>query len=157
MGKADQISSIFWLIFGLAVIFRSYQIGPGALTNPGPGFLSFWSGVILCGLSVLVIFRGKLDQRVGAGGKISQLWSGLSWPKSAYILSALVAYVLVFKYLGFMVSTALLLVFLFKGIEPETWLRATSSSILISVIIYILFGIWLQVQLPRGFLENLIS
>ncbi len=156
MGKADQVSSIFWLIFGLAVIFKSYQLGLGALASPGPGFISFWSGVILCGLSVVVFSQGKLDQRAEAGGKISQLWTKLSWPKSVYVIISLVAYELSFTYLGFMISTMVLLIFLFKVIEPETWLRAAANSILISVISYILFGIWLQVQLPRGFLENLI-
>ena len=38
MGKADQFSSIFWLILGLAVVYGSNRLGLGTLTHPGPGF-----------------------------------------------------------------------------------------------------------------------
>lgn len=157
MGKADQISSIFWLIFGVAVSVRSYQIGMGALTSPGPGFVAFWSGVILCVLSVVVLFNGTRQQRASPGAKISALWDGLKWPKAMYVLLSLVAYSVFFQYLGFIASTVLLLLFLFKAIEPETWVRAISTSVLVSAAIYYLFAIWLQVQFPRGLVENLIS
>jgi len=80
----------------------------------------------------------------------------MAWPKSVYVIIALLAYVLTFTYLGFLLSTIVLLIFLFKGIEPETWRRAFLSAGLSSFISYILFGIWLQVQLPRGLLEKLL-
>ena len=46
MGQTNQISSIFWLIIGLAVTYRPYQLDLGTLIHPEPGFLSFWCGLI---------------------------------------------------------------------------------------------------------------
>ena len=156
MGKPDQASSICWLGLGLAVIYASHRLGLGTLTNPGPGFLPFWSGVILCGLSALVFFQGRLTQRAGGGGPLSQLWAGMAWPKPVYVVIALFAYVMIFAHLGFLLCTTVLLIFLFKAIEPETWLRAIVGAVLAAGVSYVLFGVWLQVQLPRGFLEGLL-
>lgn len=156
MGKPDQVSSLFWSILGLGVVYLSYRLGLGELTHPGPGFLTFWSGVILCCLSAVVFFQGVRAQRGGTGVTLPQRWAGMAWPKSVYVIIALLAYVLTFTYLGFLLSTIVLLIFLFKGIEPETWRRAFLSAGLSSFISYILFGIWLQVQLPRGLLEKLL-
>lgn len=155
MGRAEGYSSISWLIFGGAVVYGSYRLGHGTLAHPGPGFLPFWSGVILCGLSSLVFVQGKLSQQAGGGGPLGQLWAGLKWPKPIYVLMALFSYAFTFTHLGFLLSTTLLLIFLFKAIEPEKWLRAISGAVLASVISYVFFGVWLQVQLPRGFLEGL--
>lgn len=157
MGKPDQISSIFWLSFGLAVIYGSNRLGLGTLTHPGPGFLPFWSGVILCGLSALVFFQDTLPHRGRGGETLGHVWAGLNWPKPIYLMIALLAYTLIFTHLGFLLSTTVLLLFLFKAVEPETWLRTIVGAILASVITYIVFGVWLQVQLPRGFLEGFFS
>ena len=155
MEKVDQASSLFWLAFAAAVAYGSYRLGLGTLTHPGPGFLTFWCGVILAGLAGLVFLKGKWNQQSGAGGSFGKLWAGLKWPKAIYVLLALVVYALTFVHLGFLLSTTALLIFLFKAIEPETWLRAVLSAVLASVICYLFFGIWLQVQLPRGLLEGL--
>ncbi len=155
MEKVDQASSLCWLAFAAAVAYGSYRLGLGTLTHPGPGFLPFWCGVILAGLAGLVFLKGKRSQRTGAGGSLRKLWAGLKWPKAIYVLLALLVYALTFVRLGFLLSTTVLLVFLFKAIEPETWLRAVVGAVVASVISYLCFGIWLQVQLPRGFLEGL--
>jgi putative tricarboxylic transport membrane protein len=156
MGKADQISSIFWFGLSLLVMYGSYRLGLGILTNPGPGFLPFWCGVILCGLSALVFFQGRLTKRREGGRLLSQLWIGMDWPKPIYVIAALLAYGLTLNYLGFLVSSTLMLIFFFKVIEPETWLRAIVGAVLAVVSSYALFGVWLQVQLPRGFMEKLL-
>jgi putative tricarboxylic transport membrane protein len=156
MGKPDQISSIFGLIFGLALIFLSYRLGLGHLTNPGPGFLPFWCGVILAGLSLIVFFQGKLAQRVGRGKTIRNLWTGMRWSKGAYVVLALLAYTFTFTYLGFLLSTTVLLIFLFKAIEPEKWISAIGGAILASLICFVVFSLWLDVQLPRGIIERII-
>ncbi len=156
MGKVDQASSLFWLGFAAAVVYGSYRLGLGILTHPGPGFLTFWCGLILAGLSMMVFLQGKLSQNTAGGGSLGKLWAGLMWPKSLYVTLALLIYTLTFVRIGFLLSTTILLMFLFKAIEPETWLRAVLGAVLASVISYAFFGVWLEVQLPRGFLEGFL-
>jgi len=156
MGRADQYSSIFWLIFGSAVVYGSYQLGLGNLIHPGPGFLPFWCGVILIGLSALVFSQGKLAQRIEPGASPWDLWVGLKWPKPIGVTIALLTYAFTFTHVGFIVSTTFLLLFLFKAIETEIWRRAIMAALLASIICYSVFAVWLQVQLPRGYLEGLL-
>jgi ABC-type polysaccharide/polyol phosphate export permease len=155
MGKPDQISSIFWLILGLAVVYGSHRLGLGTPTHPGPGFLSFWCGVILGGLSLWVFFQGRLTQRAGRGKALRQLWAEMRCRKGIYVVLALLTYTFTFTYLGFLLSTALLLTFLFKAIEPEKWLVAVGGAFLSSLISFVIFALWLDVQLPRGILEKI--
>ena len=156
MGKADQGSCIFWMILGLAVIYFSHRLGLGTLAHPGPGFLSFWCGVLLAALSVPIFIQGNKTQRSGDETKFSDQWTKVRWSKSVYVILATLVYALAFTHLGFLLSTALLLIFLFKAIDPEKWIVAIGSAILASFISFIIFALWLDVQLPRGILERLI-
>jgi hypothetical protein len=154
MGNLDQVSSIFWLLLGLAVVLGSYRLGLGTGTNPGPGFTPFWCGIILCGASALVFFQQKPTPRA-EGRLLRKFWDGSNWSKPLYVIIALLAYVMTFERIGFLLGTTPLLIFLFKAIEPEKWSRAIISAVLTVVISYFLFSVWLQVQLPRGFFEQL--
>jgi putative tricarboxylic transport membrane protein len=156
MGKADQVSSIFWLLLGLVVVYSSYRFGLGTLARPGPGFLPFLCGVILSALSAFVFFQGRLAKKTNGEESIGQLWAGMNWHKPVYGIIVLLIYALTFVRLGFLLSTIFLLIFLFKGIEPERWLRAITVAVLAAVVSYVLFVVWLQVQLPRGLLERLL-
>ena len=155
MERANQFSSVFWLIFGLAITLGSYEIGLGTLNRPGPGFLPFWCGSILVGLSVLVFVKGMLSPR-GAGGTFQRLWGGTRWYKGVYVVAALLAYNFIFAYLGFILSSVLLLLFLFKAIEPQKWSIAIAGALVASLGSYVLFARWLDVQLPVGIIEKIL-
>jgi hypothetical protein len=155
MEKANQISSVFWLILGIAITYGSYEMGLGTLNHPGPGFLPFGCGGILAGLAVLVFVKGMLSPRA-AGGTFQRLWGGTRWYKGMYVVAALLAYTFTFAYLGFILSTIPLLLFLFKAIEPQKWLVAIAGAVVASFASYVLFGRWLDVQLPVGIVEKML-
>ena len=87
--KLDHVSSIFWLANGVAIVYLSYRLGLGSSAHPGPGFLSFWAGVILRSLAILVFFRSQLPC-LREGEAISESWIGLNWKKPVSILVALI-------------------------------------------------------------------
>ena len=155
MQKANQFSSIFWLVLGGAIAFGSYRMGLGTLNHPGPGFLSFWCGAILLGLSVLVFVKGMLSPRDPVG-TLQRLWGGTRWYKGLYVVASLLIYNFTFAYWGFILSTVLLLLFLFKAIEPQKWSVAIGGALVASVGSYVLFARWLDVQLPVGFVEKIL-
>lgn len=156
MGRANQISSVFWLIVGLGIAYSSHRLGLGTLTNPGPGFLPFWCGSILSGLSALVFLQGNWDRRKGDTQPLGNLWAGKQWSRGGYVVLAILAYTFTFTHLGFILSTTLLLIFLFKAIEPEKWALAIGGALLASFLCFVVFSLWLDVQLPRGILEKII-
>jgi putative tricarboxylic transport membrane protein len=156
MGQANQISSIFWLILGSAVSYGSYRLGLGTLTHPGPGFLPFWCGTILAGLSALVFFQGTLAKRRGDQIPLGRKWKGMRWSKTVFVVLAILVYIFTFTYLGFLLSTTLLLIFLLKAVDPERWMVAVGTAIFASLASFVVFALWLDVQLPRGFLERML-
>ena len=68
-------------------------------------------------------------------------------------MAALFLYVVVFQVLGFIVSTFLLLVYLFKGLEPQSWRNALLLSAVTIAICYLVFGVFLELQFPPGVLQ----
>ena len=158
MGKANQVSAIFFSVLGLAVVYGSYRLGQVLPNNPGAGFLSFWCGIVLVGLSLLVFVQGCSAQRLrGSAGSLRKSWAGMQWQKGVYVVLALLLYIFIFSSLGFSLSSMILLAFLFKIVEPQkqSWAVAIGGAIVTSLLCFLVFARWLDVQLPRGILENL--
>ena len=153
MGKIDQVGLAFWFIVGIAVVYLSYRLDLGQLRHPGPGFLPFWCGVILCGLSLFCFINGKRSGSVDIS--IRQPWKGKLWSKSVYIVMALLIFLFTFETLGFIISTIITMFLLHIIVSQRNWLIALSEAILTSFVSYIVFALWLGVQLPRGLIERI--
>jgi len=148
--KKDILSSLFWLAVGFGVCYGGYDLELGTLRDPGSGFMFFWVGVIMVGLSLAVLVKAvrmKPDQK-GVG----LLRGEVRWAKILSVLAALVLYAYVFPHLGFILSTVLLLLFLFKAVEPQKWSWAVLGAVISTLTAYGVFQLWLGTQLPRGFL-----
>ncbi len=61
-----------------------------------------------------------------------------------------VVYLLVFNFLGFILSTIILLVLLMLILGERRWWYIALVSIITTVVIYLLFGKYLSVMLPKG-------
>lgn len=134
MGRADQASSIFWIILVFAVVYGSYLLGLGTLTHPGPRFLTFWCGIILAALSVPVFIQRNKTRQARGEAKLEKQWMESRWAKSAHVVLAILAYSLAFTHLGFLLSTTLLLIFLFKAGEQEKWMITIGDPVFASFI-----------------------
>jgi len=154
--RTDGMSSLFWLIFGMAAVYLSYRLGLGELTRPGPGFLTFWSGIILCILAVVIFFRAHIWSGEEKTKRLGQVWTGLNWPKAVIILVLLLAYAFTFTRMGFLASTTLLLFCLFKAIDPLRWWVAIGGAALASLVSFVVFDLGFRVQLPHWLPEMLL-
>jgi len=154
--KPDKISSSAWLIIGILIVYFSFKMGIGNVYRPGPGFLTFWSGLIFCFLSLLVFFRSERSLFCKEFESIGQIWYGKKWKKTIIVALAILIYALVFEHLGFIISTFFLMVFLLRAIDPVKWKLAILGAILVSFLSFIIFDIWLKVQLPHKFLEEIL-
>jgi putative tricarboxylic transport membrane protein len=153
--KYYQIApSIFWFIIGVFVAIYAYQLGLGRLYKPGPGFIFFLAGLLLTILSIIDIagiFIGKYIP--GKDEKEESVWLGFRWQKVLLVLGALSAYAYFFNMLGFLLSTFLLMVFLFKAVKPTRWWIAIVSSLVTTLLSYVIFKVWLMVPFPPGILS----
>ena len=153
MKKTDRIQSLVWGLFGLYIAFEGVQLKLGTPRAPKPGFLIFWMGVIILILSAAFFLHSF--SAVPEEKKIR--WKGRQWPKGIGLMLALFLYVAVFHWLGFILSTFFLLLFLFKGLEPRRWGIALLLSAATLIICYLVFSVFLELHFPPGLLRPLFA
>ncbi len=153
MGKADRISGIFWLVFAVFIGVQSYRLGLGTLHKPGPGFLFFWTSIVLAIMSLIVLLRawsGKKTEEPGIS-----IFGTQNTRKILFVLISLFLYARFMETIGFIPVTLLLFVFLLGIIEKKRWLYTIFVSVVVTVISYLIFETWLKSQLPKGLLDFL--
>ena len=155
MGKADRISGSFWFIFSVFISYESYKLGLGGLRHPGPGFFFFWTGIVTAILSLVVIVR-SFKKRPGEGEEANPSIFG-TWnrTKLVLVLASLFLYALLMEWLGFLIVTLLLFIFLLGAIEKKRWPIVVLVSLIVTALSYLIFEVGLQSQLPKGPLEFL--
>lgn len=146
----DIISSLFWMAIGIGVCYGGYDHGLGTIRDPGGGFIFFWVGIIIIGLSLGILLRAMREKPVK--GEMKVFYAGIQWKKIIAVLSVLFIYAAVFIPLGFILSTIFLLTFLFKAVEPQRWSWAILGAIVSTLAAYGLFQLWLGCQFPQGLL-----
>ena len=149
--KADRASSVVWMGVGLLSIYGSFQLGLGTLGEPGSGFLSFLAGSFIC-LMALIIFIQSFLQGKGFQVKISTLWKGIRWYRSALVGLLLLVYILVLEWIGFLLTAFLIVLAMVKGVERLSWAKALLISMSASAVCYLVFDKLLKAVLPRGLL-----
>lgn len=150
MKRQDILSSLFWMALGMGVCYGGYDLELGTLRDPGSGFMFFWVGIIMVGLSASILIRAlKMKAEVE---RVSILGKDIRWKKILAVLAVLFLYAYAFTSLGFILTTGLLLLFLFKAVEPQKWSWAVLGAIVSTLTAYGVFQLWLGSQLPKGFL-----
>ncbi|HVN25120.1 MAG TPA: tripartite tricarboxylate transporter TctB family protein [Syntrophorhabdales bacterium] len=150
MGKSDRVSGSFWFLFCLFIIYQSYKLGLGNVYQPGPGFLFFWTGIVVAIMALVVVaqsFRVKPQEEAAEAPAGKRTVT-----KVILVLVALFIYAALMEYLGFFIVTLLLFFFLLKVIEKKKWWFAAAVSILVTFFSYLIFETALQSQLPKGIL-----
>jgi putative tricarboxylic transport membrane protein len=147
--KKELWSNFFWTIVGLSIAIKSFEYKVGTLRNPDPGFLPFWTGIFIVALSIYSMIRAWREKSAISSHFFSE--SG-SMRRVLTTFLSITAYIFMVSKLGFMVSTFLLTGFLLKAIYPQSWLRTLLFSISVSLLSYLVFRHWLNVQLPRGWI-----
>ena len=138
------------MAIGIGVCYGGYDLELGTLHDPGSGFMFFWVGILMIGLSASIFLRA-IQMKADAGG-VSILGNDIRGQKILAVLAALFLYAYTFTSLGFILTTGLFLLFLFKAIEPQKWSWAVLGALISTLAAYGVFQLWLGSQLPRGLL-----
>ncbi len=150
MGKADRISGVFWLFFGLFICIESYRLGLGTLHKPGPGFLYFWTSIFLIIMCIVVLIRAWRSMGTEEPG--ASIFGKENLQKIVLVLISLFLYAIFMETVGFILITLLLFVYLLGIIEKKRWFYTIFVSVAVTVAAYLIFETWLQSQLPKGLL-----
>ena len=148
MRKAHIIANFFWLALSAAVCIESIRLKIGSFHAPGPAFLPFFAGLLLGILSFISLVQSLKEKEE----KGTRIWGNVSPLKLILMLVILFLYTALLKTMGFLIGTFLLLIFLFRVVEPLRWRTVLIASLLTIGTAYLLFGILLESQLPKGIL-----
>ena len=140
--RRELRSGLFFIGFSLLLMWESLRVELGTFLAPGSGFLSFGVGIALCALSIVLILRGRTVREVQKPHS----------RRVALALASLFIYSLVLNVLGFIVATFFLVGILFRLGQARQWWWLIGVSALVTIMVYLIFGIFLHVYFPRGFL-----
>lgn len=147
--RYDLISGLFWLLCSVSIIIGSLRLPIGIVANPGPGFVPLVVGILLGIISLAILIDSFIQ---GASERRVFLLDKKQWPKIVITVLLMLIYTIAMAYLGFLLSTLLLMSFLFKAIGSMSRKASLIGAILTSAFFYLVFKMWLKVQFPGGFL-----
>ncbi len=147
MIKREKITLVFWLLLSIFFCIESVHLGLGSIHAPGPGFLTFWVAIILI-LFVIILFLKEKGKRIV--GQVEPLFRGKNLRNIIYGNIFLFGYGLLFEKIGFVLCTALFVGSCLGVIGKKRWGMTVAISLSVTLIAYLLFVVWLQVQFPKG-------
>ena len=148
--RAELWGGLFWLAIGAYVAWAGRDLGLGTLHEPGSGFALFWIGLLMVGLSLLVMAPALLTPSPA----LASLWADARWGRILIVIGLLVVFGFSFERVGFIPGAIVLLLVLMLFVDPVGIWKALAVATLAPIIVWIVMTKWLKIQLPAGLLDG---
>jgi len=145
----DKIVGIFFILLSVYVCWKSLPLGLGDSHKPGAGFISFWSGISLGILALLLLIQNICLKKAAVTVEKKE---DTHWKAITIILFTLFGCVFFLENLGFIITTTLLVGIPLKTVERKAWLWTILMSLVVALGSYVVFNVWLHTELPEGIL-----
>ncbi len=147
--SSSMIGAAAVAAFTLVYLFHVRDLPWGAASAPEAGFVPKSLGWILLILCLLLILREAVGGRPPASppeeGKGKKAYG-----RTIAAMAALVSYPLLMPYIGFIATTGLSLLAVFRIIRYRTWAMSILAAGVITAASYFIFTSLLGVYFPRG-------
>ena len=151
MRRADIIGGLITIMFGAFAITQAAQIDYWWKFGPGPGFLPFWASIFMVfGGCLLLIQSLRKPRSAETAQRDPQRFSRLLNIAAVAGLTVLTAVAII--YLGFSIAIFLFMTLMVGVLGKYRWHVTLGIAACVSLAFYVLFALWLQVPLPKGFL-----
>jgi putative tricarboxylic transport membrane protein len=144
--KTYCFANLFWLALAALAAVGSWRLEVGTLHNPGAGFLPFYAAILFGALAFVSLLQDLKEM----SGPATELWEGVRWGRWITMAASLFIYVAILEWLGFMLATFLLMLVLFRLLEPYRLRTVILFSLLTMGSAYLFFVVLLDSRLPRG-------
>ncbi|WP_193334790.1 tripartite tricarboxylate transporter TctB family protein [Devosia beringensis] len=150
MQRSYQIAGAVLLLFAAYIVTTALRMRYYTSLGPGPGFFSFWLGLALGILALVMVGQATF-------GKSDDMPEGYIAERGGYlrlgtIILCLVGVVVFFERLGYSLTMLIVFAVLLRGLGRFNWLVSIGGALIGSFGINYIFTTWLQVPLPRGVL-----
>ncbi len=140
---------VLWTIIGLFVCFLAWRSHFGSFREPGPGFVSFFSGLLIGGVGLAMILSGTRAKSSKVETSEASFFPR-NWRQLFFVMGLLFGYTLLLNTLGYIISTLFMMWAFFFAFGGRRWLPSLLVSLLIVGSTYMIFDVWLLCQFPRG-------
>ncbi len=134
--------AVAFAILGIGVLWATRQLPPGIGSLPGPGFFPAVLAVLI------LLFAGVLAFERNSQATEEAATTAASWNWRLPVLTAasLLAYVVVWEWIDFLVRTPLLILILMRS-SGATWRNTLLAAVLFPASLYVIFQLGLRVEL----------
>jgi putative tricarboxylic transport membrane protein len=159
--RKDIASSLVLILFSLTFLIYTTRYPLDDWENPGPAVFPLLLGGVLLFLAAWQLIRAFLspkapDRLRGKGSMIiavKAFFLDNQGEAKVFIMTALlVLYILMMQWIGFFVSTFLLVILASRLMEAKDWVRPIALSAGVCLFCYFLFVVWIKLSFPRGVL-----
>jgi len=151
----NLLSGLFLTLVSIYACVKAHQLGMGSANSPGPGFIPFGIGALLGLMSIYLCVRGIIQ--LARGYKEKPAFKGVAWKKAMLVVVMLACYGAFFNFLGFLVSTFMLMLLLLWVVGRQK----PALSLIVSVVTaggaHLLFVVLFSLPLPRGVLSYFLG
>ena len=159
--RKEIASSLVLILFSTLFLVYTTRYPLDDWENPGPAVFPLILGGILLALAsghlIRALLAPKTPGRAGEKGRrIDALKKFLRDNRGETKVIALTImlglYILMMQWIGFFVSTLLLVVLASRLMEAKDWGRPIALAAGVGVFCYLLFEVWIKLSFPRGIL-----
>jgi putative tricarboxylic transport membrane protein len=143
----EILAGLFLLALGTFILLQALSLDYTSDTGPGPGFLPLWLGMVIIGLSLVLVFAVV---RTSFATDIVSRESPNKPSRSLVSWFAIMIGVALLTTLGFYVSFGLVTVFLVLAMERRSVPVALAVAAGSALGFYLIFSLALGVSLPSG-------
>ena len=159
--RKEIASSLVLILFSMIFLVYTTRYPLDDWENPGPAVFPLILGGVLLALASWQLIRALLAPKTpgGAGEKghgidaLKKFLRDNAGEAKVVILTVmLVLYILMMQWIGFFVSTFLLVVLASRLMEAKDWGRPIALAAGVGLFCYFLFEVWIKLSFPRGIL-----
>jgi hypothetical protein len=141
--RADHVSGIAFVLFGLLIFATSTDLPMGSLSFPGSGFLPRLLAGLMIILGLSLALRARESEPFASLG-----WTDLKHAGPVMLITALA--IVAYTELGFIISVTLLIFALLIIVERRRLAPAAIYAVAIMFLTYAAFDWGLKTPLPTG-------
>lgn len=159
--RKEIASSLVLILFSLTFLVYTTRYPIDDWESPGPAVFPLLAGGALLLLAAWQLIRALLaprtrDEKRNKHSKVDALKSFLRENRGeAHVLALialLIAYIFMIQWIGFFVSSFVLVLLSSRLVEARDWIRPVALSAGVGLFCYLLFEGWLMLSFPRGIL-----
>lgn len=141
--RADRFGGIISIILGVICMLEAVRLYPNRMsTYIGDHTMPAFVGGAFVLLGIIILFAKGVSFSVEfPKGKLMRAIIG--------ILVLLFVYWFILDYAGYLISTFIISVFLFRLVGSYNWVKSTIYSAIQLAVIYLIFIYWLEMPFPE--------